>query len=141
MPIASCPRCNETFSKDGESMVCDNCEAAEESDYETVRLYVADHPDCTPSDVVEATGLERELVLRVVDSGRVAQVESAGTIVCGKCGAPAISLAKRLCEACLAELDSQLARTKSQIKLPPKKWSNVESGKSSIRQKIEKFGK
>jgi len=125
------------FQKNKEQLVCPNCADAEEADYERIREFVSQNPDCNPAEVAQATGIPDDVVLRVVDAGRIAQVKSGTTVRCGRCGAPAISMAKKLCETCLAELNSELARSKSSVKLPPKKWTNIETGKSTIRKRID----
>jgi ribosomal protein L37E len=141
MPLASCPRCSKTFMKEKDRVVCEKCVDAEEADYERVQNYVSQNPDCSPAQVAEGTGIRFEVVMRVVGAGRVAQVDRSEAVRCGRCGAPAISLAKKLCETCLAELNSELARHKSLIKLPPKKWTNIESGQSTVRQRIDEYRK
>ena len=58
------------------------------------------------------------------------------SVRCGRCGAPAISLSKKLCEGCLQELNSEIARSRSKIQLPGKK--DVELGTAmSVRRWLD----
>lgn len=119
MPIAKCPRCKKLFEK-SETSVCSNCLPDEETDYETVREYVGEHPSCSADEVAEQTGVNEDCVLRMIDEGRIMNALSEEQVMCGRCGQPAISATKRLCQACLTELNTQVLQEQSRIKLPPK---------------------
>jgi len=119
MPIAKCPRCKKLFEKSG-TTVCAKCLPDEETDYDTVREYVGRHPDCSAHEVAEETGVDEDCVLRMIDEGRILNAASQEPVACGRCGQPAISVTKRLCQACLTELNTQILHEQSRIKLPPK---------------------
>lgn len=134
MPLAKCPRCSAFFDKKGKP-VCIKCVPDEDADYETVRVYIASHPDETADQVAEGTGVDRHCVLRMLDQGIIQNSALITNIQCGRCGAPAISLTKRLCEKCLANLNAKLAKETSQIKLPSKKEATVFSHMPEIGKK------
>lgn len=119
MPIAKCPRCKKLFEKT-ETSVCCKCLPDEERDYETVREYVGEHPSCSAHEVAEKTGVDEDCVLRMIDEGRIMNEASQEQVACGRCGQPAISVTKRLCQACLTELNTQILHEQSRVKLPPK---------------------
>ena len=129
MALASCQRCKKLYQKI-RSNICPTCEIAEEEDYEKVRKFLGEFPNRNAEQVSEETGVPIDSVLRFIDAGRVEAVGITGTstVKCGRCGAPAISTTKKLCEACLQALNAELARSQSQIKLPKKK--GVEVGKA-----------
>ncbi|MCF6286621.1 MAG: hypothetical protein L3K26_15715, partial [Candidatus Hydrogenedentes bacterium] len=63
---------------------------------------------------------------RMVDDGLVAQLSLGdASAACGQCGAPAISLSKKLCQACLDKLNAQVSKAQSQIKLSQKKATQI----------------
>ncbi len=121
MPLAKCVRCETLFNKSA-APVCGSCLPAEEADHETVRNYLADHPNSSAEMVGEATGVDLKCVLRMVDEGLVTNTTSVGMAKCGRCGAPAISLTKKLCTTCLEDLNRQIAkqRSRAQIESPKK---------------------
>ena len=67
--------------------------------------------------------------MRLVAEGRIATLpDQQAKAVCGRCGAPAISLSKRLCESCLQKLNSEVAKAQASIKLGKKKKLQIGSG-------------
>ncbi len=132
MPLAGCPRCDTMFDKRKGQVVCEGCKEAEAADIERIAEYVSKNPDTSPHLVATALEIDAQVVLRAVDQGRIAQVNLGDQVHCGRCGAPAISHSKKLCEKCLAELDAQIARERSNIQVP-----NKESTSTSIRDEIQ----
>ena len=136
MPIAKCPRCEKLFDK-GEFLVCTSCRPAEEEDYQTIRESLDNTPDMNPEQVSEVTGVMVECVLRMIDSG---MITSAATLQsketrCGRCGAPAISATKRLCQSCLEKLNREVAQTQKSIRIAAKK--DVVIGSTNVRAHLE----
>jgi excisionase family DNA binding protein len=135
MALAKCPRCNKLFDKTV-SPVCAACEQDEEADYDKIRAYVEESPGMTVSQVAEATGVAPDCILRMIDQGRIRQIALGEEYTCGRCGAPAISATKRLCERCLAELNAEFAEAQAKIKLPPKQETRIGRGES-VRHVVE----
>ena len=116
MPLASCVRCNKMFTK-VKSPVCKNCQDDEDSDYERIRMIIEKDENLNVEQVAEEAEVDISVVRRMVDTGLVKQVTLGEKVVCGKCGAPAISMSKKLCQACLDKLNAQVAKAQAQIKL------------------------
>jgi hypothetical protein len=129
MPLANCVRCQKLFNKI-RIPVCPSCEPDEEADFEKVRQSLQALPNQSAEEVSESTGVSADCVLRLLDEGRIANVNLSENITCGRCGAPAISLSKRLCQKCLNEISVELAVAQSQIKLPPKRRVEMEMPRS-----------
>ncbi len=121
MPLSKCPRCQQMFNKRNVP-ICPKCEPAEDADYEIVRRTLEEQPNLTPQQLTEITGVVLTCIMRLLDEGRIASMPDQKTkVVCGRCGAPAISLSKRLCESCLQKLNSEVAKAQASIKLAKKK--------------------
>lgn len=120
MPISKCDRCGKIFDK-VRAPICPACEPLEEEDYETVRKALVEKPGQSAEDLAEATGVTLECVLRLLSSGRIETTSANLGVKCGRCGAPAISISKKLCESCLQKLNADLALQQSKIKLPKRK--------------------
>ena len=128
MPLAQCPRCNQMFNKKG-APVCPKCEPDEDANYETLRRSMEERPDLIPTQIAELTGVTLDCILRLIEEGRIATLtDHRANAVCGRCGAPAISLSKRLCESCLQKLNSEVAKAQASIKLGKKKKLQIGSG-------------
>ncbi|MBN2308121.1 MAG: hypothetical protein JXR94_04075 [Candidatus Hydrogenedentes bacterium] len=124
MPLATCPRCNKMFDKTG-PLVCPRCQDAEEEDYEKIRQSLAEHPNQSAEDLAEAAQVDIECVLRLLEAGRIETTAANRQVRCGRCGAPAISVSKKLCEKCLQELNAQIAMQTSKIRLPKRRSVDV----------------
>ena len=136
MPIAKCPRCDKLFDK-AEFPVCTNCRPAEEEDYQIVREALDHTPDMNPEQVSEVSGVAVECILRMIDSGMIASaaaLQSTDTR-CGRCGAPAISATKRLCQGCLEQLNREVVQTQKSIKIAVKK--DIVIGSTNVRSHLE----
>lgn len=126
MPLAKCARCKKIFDKT-ESPVCGECTPAEEADYEKVRAAIEKNPGLNAEQVAAETDVAIDCVKRMLDAG-VITMAAGQNLVCGMCGAPAISASKRLCQACLDKLNMQVAKAQSKIQLGMKKPAQVGDG-------------
>jgi ribosomal protein L37E len=134
MALSKCARCKRVFTK-VRSPICPNCEPDEEQDYEKARDSLQETPNQNPEELAESSGVELECILRLLEAGRIAAAPYEN-VRCGRCGAPAISISKKLCEACLQRLNQELASAQSKIKLPNKR--DVEVGTAmNIRKWVE----
>jgi hypothetical protein len=116
MPLTKCVRCDKLFNKT-EEPVCGECRPDEHADYETIRAHLQDNPGLSAEKVAEGTGINIKCVMRLVDTGVITSMEiSAGGITCGQCGAPAISLSKRLCQSCLDKLNVKMIHAQQSIR-------------------------
>ena len=126
MPLATCPRCKKLFNKQ-DAPVCVNCQAAEENDIEKVRGVVNDNPEMNAEEVAAEAEVSVEVVNRMLDAGTIERLGAADLeqVKCGRCGAPAISASKKLCEACLSKLNQEMAQAQANIKLGMRKQTQV----------------
>ena len=125
MGLASCQRCKKLFEKI-RNPICPACDQAEEDDYEKIRQALVEHPNQTAEQLAEGTGITIDCVLRLLAQGRIETTAANKGVKCGRCGAPAISVSKKLCEACLQKLNAELAQQQGKLRLPKKK--SVEIG-------------
>lgn len=124
MALSTCPRCDKLFNK-GDAVVCPVCLPDEEDDYERVRQALQDNPEMSAEDLAGAADIELKCILRFLEDGRIETTAANKTVVCGRCGAPAISLSKRLCESCLQKLNAELTMQQGEIQLTKKKRVEV----------------
>lgn len=135
MPLANCPRCKKMFSKMS-FPVCPQCEPAEEEDYNKVRSLLDEQPNVSMEAAAELTGVDISVVNRMLSQGLITNVEFDGKVTCGNCGAPAISLSKRLCQACLDAMNLKVAEAQRKLSAsippPPKIQSKL-----NVRRKLD----
>lgn len=134
MPLAKCARCEKMFDKTT-SVVCPKCQPSEDADYDKIRRVLDASPNLNAEQVSEAAEVQLAVVLRMLDEGFLANA-TIGQIKCGRCGAPAISASKKLCQACLEKLNAQVATAQAKIKLPEKKPAEVNEY-SNVRKLLE----
>ncbi len=122
MPLAKCVRCQKMFNKKS-SPVCTQCQGQEDSDREKVRNAVENDPSMNAEQVAAEVDVDISVVRRMLDEGLIESVGLLETkeIKCGKCGAPAISLSKKLCESCLQKLNAEVAQAQRSVKISARK--------------------
>ncbi len=128
MPLATCDRCKKMFTKMSDLVICPQCLPQEEEDYERLRDILQESPQLTAEQLSEKTDIELSCVLRCIASGRIQSMDQGERVRCGRCGAPAISSSKKLCESCLNQLSQEVAKAQSKIRLPKKR--EVELGRA-----------
>jgi NMD protein affecting ribosome stability and mRNA decay len=138
MPLSKCPRCNKLFEKT-RFAVCSLCQEAEEADYEQVREVLERMPNLNAEQVAEETKVDIAVIARMVKEGLVTNtlLQEHGA-KCGMCGAPAISLSKKLCQSCLEKLNVRVTKMQGQVKLNQKKNVQVDAHLGSARKSFEK---
>lgn len=107
--LAKCARCDKLFNKIV-SEVCNNCQPDEDRDFSLVQDVLARDQTLNAEQVAEEAGVSLDCVLRMLREGRIDRVTEEKSVSCGRCGAPAISMSKRLCQRCLANLDRECAQ-------------------------------
>lgn len=108
--LSNCPRCNALFMK-GVRTVCENCYKEEELQFEKVYQYIKkkQNRSATVDDVVESTGVERELIMKFVKEHRLhTSMFPNLSYACEKCGS-SIQEGK-ICNACTKEIKEGLKR-------------------------------
>ena len=122
--FAKCARCDALFTR-VKSGVCPKCQPDEEADFRRIRDALDEHSDLTAEALAEAADVTVACVLRVLDEGLIENVALAEPAKCGRCGAPAISLRKRLCLECLKELNADFAQVLNSMRLAQRKPLNA----------------
>lgn len=107
--LSNCPNCNSVFVKTQFREVCQNCWKEEEKQFETVYQFIRKRENraATIGQVEEQTGVEEELILKFIRSGRL-QITHFPNLgyPCDKCGK--IIRTGKLCETCAVELRKEL---------------------------------
>ena len=106
--LAKCARCSKLFNKIV-SEVCNNCQPDEDTDFSRIQDVLSRVQRLNAEEVAEEAGVGIECVLRMLREGRIDNVNQESSATCGRCGAPAISMSKRLCQRCLMNLDRECA--------------------------------
>lgn len=123
MALSTCPRCKKIFDKVN-SPVCIHCQKDEDGDYDKIRAVLDRNPNLKADQVAVEAEVSVQCVLRMLEDGLISNA-SLSNIKCGRCGAPAISLNKKLCQACLDKLNAEVAAQQMRIKLDSKKSTQV----------------
>lgn len=107
--LSNCPKCDAIFVKNQFREVCQDCWKEEEKAYETVYQFIRKRENRTATiiQVVEATGVEEDLILKFIRTGKLklAQFPNLG-YPCEKCG---VSIREgKVCKSCAGELRKDL---------------------------------
>lgn len=118
MTLTKCPRCEKLFNKPENSQysVCGACYDDEQKDYEKVRKILEECGNISAMEISEKAGIPLDVILRMCDQGWFETEEQSESIYCGRCGSPAISRSKRLCEACLIQLQRECLKAISELR-------------------------
>jgi predicted amidophosphoribosyltransferase len=103
MALENCQRCNGIFNRIG-GPLCPTCVDKEEKDFRAVNEALRRQPHQKIDELAEQTGVSEKTIMRFIKDKRIASDVNTAGVKCGKCGAPAISLATRLCERCAGEI-------------------------------------
>jgi flagellar operon protein (TIGR03826 family) len=107
--LANCPKCNALFVQTQFRSVCDACFKKEEKAYETVYQFLRkrENRKAMLHEVVEATGVEEDLVLKFIRSGRI-QLSNFPNLgyPCAKCGKTIKE--DKICGSCKQDIHKQL---------------------------------
>jgi len=106
--VQCCKECGRIFnaSKPG---VCQKCRAKEIDALALVTDSLRDEPGQSVEELSENTGVDEKLIMKFIREGRITSGAIIGTVPCGRCGKPALSLAVRLCPKCSADLQKASA--------------------------------
>lgn len=108
--LTNCPNCNALFVKTNLRDVCEACYKEEEKMFEKVYQFIRKRENRTATmlQVVEATEVEEELILKFIRLGRLklANFPNLG-YPCQKCGK--LIRENKLCTNCSSDIRSQLS--------------------------------
>lgn len=114
MALANCARCKGIFNKVS-GPVCPACIEQEEKDFKVVNDALREESNQTVEQLAEKTGVSEKMILRLIKDKRIASDTDLVGVTCGKCGAPAISLATRLCERCAGEMSKAIGQARTDM--------------------------
>lgn len=120
-----------------QSPVCSSCQSDEDADQVKVREVIDRSPNLNAEEVAEEAGVELSVVQRMLNDGVIVSTAMLANVPCGRCGAPAISASKKLCQACLEKLNIEVARAQADIKLGVKKRVEVGEYDMNVRKTLE----
>lgn len=107
--LVNCSSCGKIMVRNQFRDICQECYNEEERQFDIVYKYMRKRQNraATMNQVVEATGVSEELILKFIKSGRiqVTQFPNLG-YPCEKCGK--IIQKGKLCEACSTELKNDM---------------------------------
>jgi len=119
------------------SPVCPGCQDAEDVDQEKVREVLAKDDKLNTEEVARLADVDIAVVRRMVDDGLVVQSTGGERPVCGRCGSPAISMAKKLCQGCLEKLNQEVSRAQASVHLDRRKAPQIGEYNMSARKAFE----
>jgi flagellar operon protein (TIGR03826 family) len=109
LDLQNCPRCDAIYVKNKFRDVCEKCWKEEEKAYDLVSKFMRKRENraATILQVVEATGVSEELILKFIKAGKfqLTQFPNLG-YPCDKCGS--IIREGRLCATCTSSLKADL---------------------------------
>ncbi len=127
--LSNCPKCNTLFVKTQFRSVCDACTKEEEKAYETVYKFLRkrENRKALLHEVVEATGVDEDLILKFIRNGRI-QLSNFPNLgyPCEKCGK---SIREgRICGSCTSDINEQLHQLDEVEKISERnKSSNIQA--------------
>lgn len=134
--LKACVRCERIFAS-LKSEVCAACEPAEEADFTRIRNTLRESPGLNVEQVSEAAQVSTACVLRMLSQGRIENTSLGNPIRCGHCGAPALSVSKRLCQNCLKRLDQQYAEAIRDVRGRIREKRAVEPPAHTVRKAVD----
>lgn len=109
--LSNCPNCGDIFVKNNYRDLCQKCWKEEEASFDKVYKFIRQRENrmATIQQVEEGTGVEEELILKFIKTGRlkVASLPNLG-YPCEKCGT--IIQKGKLCGSCAEDLRKELDR-------------------------------
>jgi len=116
MPISNCMRCGSIFSR-VDKLICPECLKKEEENFGKAMEWLRDNPGKNIQALCEATGIDRQNILRWIRENRIATTEPSDMVRCKKCGAP-IS-AGNLCDQCKLGFANKVTKNPKTTGRPP----------------------
>ncbi|PAV31075.1 hypothetical protein CIL05_04700 [Virgibacillus profundi] len=134
--LANCSRCNTVFVK-GVRDICQNCYKEEEKAFDIVYRFLRQRKnrEATMVEIVKATGVEEELIIKFIKENRLRTSEFPKLAYpCERCGTHIVT--GKLCESCTKEIRNDLERHEEIEKIAEANLNN-EKKKSAIYYNFE----
>ena len=106
--LANCARCGDVFVKTTRD-ICHKCYQLEEDAFNTVYkfLSIRKHRQATIPEIVEATGVEEDLIFKFIKQKRLRNSDFPNlTYPCDRCHKPITS--GKICAACKQDIEKEL---------------------------------
>ncbi|MGL4521633.1 MAG: TIGR03826 family flagellar region protein [Bacilli bacterium] len=113
--LSNCPKCNALYLKTEVRRVCDACYKKEDEMYQMVYAFIRkkENRQATMSEVSEGTGVEEEVIVRFVRTGKLKVVAFPNLAYgCDGCGNPI--QAGSLCDKCRKSIVQDLKVVQSE---------------------------
>ncbi|HZH62640.1 MAG TPA: TIGR03826 family flagellar region protein [Metabacillus sp.] len=126
--LANCPKCNALFVQNQFRTVCEKCYKEEETAYEEVYKFLRkrENRKAQLDEVVEATDVSKELILKFIRQGRIQLINFPNLgYPCEKCGKTIRE--DRLCVDCKSNIHNQIHQMEQEKMIS-------ERNKQSIRE-------
>ena len=104
--MKNCSSCGKVFVSINNSRICADCREKEEKWEKEIIEYVRDHPKCPIPEIVEATGVQEQVIRRMIREGRFLASHVDIFFPCEKCGAPIRK--GQYCDKCQKEMRDEL---------------------------------
>jgi len=132
MEIKQCDYCRRPYQSLG-NKVCNDCTTKLDEDFILIREYLYEHDNASIEEVSEATGVSRKAIYYLLKEERllVGDDGGAGILKCETCRKPINT--GRMCAACKKEIITEVHRSVSAVKAPPKKVEREDSDAESFK--------
>jgi hypothetical protein len=136
-----CVRCKDVFFRVA-SPVCLKCQLTEEEDFKKIRDILANRLGLNVEQLAEAAEVGTDCVLRMLEDERIVNVVSSDPVPCGRCGEPAISHTKKLCQRCLITLENECSASMRALKekIGDEYRDNLQTVHEAVERKRAKTG-
>mgnify|MGYP000971625540 CR=1 FL=1 len=104
--MKNCSSCGKVFVSINNSRICVDCREKEEQWEKQIVEYVRDHPKSQIPEIVEATGVQEQVIRRMIREGRFLASHVDIFFPCEKCGAPIQK--GQYCDKCQKEMREEL---------------------------------
>mgnify|MGYP002625910961 CR=1 FL=1 len=103
--LRNCKGCGKLFMSRGVPF-CVDCLDKQAEDEKRIIQYVSDNPLCTIIEIVNALGINENIVRRLIEEGRLIQAGIDYKYPCSKCGEPIAS--GQYCDKCAKKLREEI---------------------------------
>ncbi|MCL2046258.1 MAG: hypothetical protein FWG88_07715 [Oscillospiraceae bacterium] len=132
MTILQCKICRKPFQSLGGD-TCHECLDKIDKDFITVRDYIYENRDAKMDEIIEETGVEKAVILRLLKEGRLKldNPDSEGMLLCDICRKPITS--GRMCTECKNKAASEMLKSAGGNKEPEAAKKELKASKHNAK--------